>query len=318
MKNINIKKFLIYTLVLICSASCNKEEVLVPSSQDATYKHEFPENTPFDNITKEIYDNFDVKLLWTKVQNKDLNKNWTTSEISGAKKCNILSEEEAGKSINFLNDHIFSKINSKFFFKVLKPNLYVIDDLHKPTFGTMLMPVNYDLNGMDCWLFSFFGEGATKYPMYATDLHYLPTSEKEILNFRIKVFSGLFDQLFKIKEIEIPKEYIDNFDYVKAIKNKNTDDDDVDFYMNRGFCGTINTSKGLLAKLNSIRYTSPEKNFLSYMCLIAMYSKEDIENGAGIESVPFNNYPIIIKNYDFVDNYILTKYGYDLKQLHIL
>lgn len=301
-------------------SSCAKEDAITPTKQSEAGKYDFPENTKYDDITLSIYEKSGVQILWTKVKNLDVNRDWTTNEISLPKRCRIVSEEQASESIHFLNDYIFNKLDPKLFNKIMKPYLYVVDDLHKPTNGGTLQPLNFDLKGMDCWIFSFFGEGVEKYPSYKTSICVMPKTEAEIFTYRRRVFFALFSELIVQKHIVIPSVFGTDFDYKTRL---NMDPLHKDFSMNRGFCGVATLSSGRISALTTNAKNMTD-NFLSYVCLAATFSREEMTNGAAYpfytngSIIPYKGYSRVLQYYDFVYNYILTEYGYDLAQLHSL
>lgn len=319
MRPIYIMVFL--SALLICS--CTKEDAIIPTSQNSVGKYDFPENTKFDDITLSIFEKSGVQIFWTKVKSLDINRDWITNEISGAKRCRVLSEKQAEESINFLNDYIFSKIDAVFFNNILKPYVYIVDDLHKPTFGTTLMPLNFELTGIDCWVFSFFGEGEEKYPSYKTALNFLPETDDEIFTFRKRIFFELFTKMIKDGMIKIPSIFDTDFDYITKTKYNKADAKHADFFMNRGFCGKANAFKGKISSLSTTPGSTID-NFTAYVSLVASFSREQMMDGTAYPDytngavIPYGDYSKVLKYYDYVHDYILSEYGYDLKQLNSL
>lgn len=303
--------------------SCSKEDEITPTSQNVASKYDFPENTKYDDLTISIYEKIGAQVFWTKVKSSDMNKDWTTSELIGAKRCRVVNEQQAGESIIFLNDYIFSKIDPIFFNKVLKPYIYIVDDLHQSVGGSLQQPLNFNLKGMDCWAFSFYGEGASKYPSYPTDINFMPKTDAEIFKFRNRIFFELFNAMVTDKIIKAPTMFETDFDYITKLKYKKVDSKHDDFFMNRGFCGKVNIHYGRIGALLSTPL-KPNENFVTYMALVATYSRNEIINGTAYpiytdESiVPYSTYSKVLKYYDFVHEYILNNYGYDLNQLNSL
>lgn len=317
-----IKNILILSLILT-SISCVKDVDIIPSSASETSQHKFPEGTRFDDIAIEIFEKLDIKILWTNVQNKDVNKSWIST--GGDKEFGTLSEENAEKSIHFLNDHVFSKMNKELFFTVLKPNIYILYDFNSPAMVGFPMfgfyPIPYDLDGMDSWSFSLFGlsgdEAASKYPWYYPNTHKLPETDNDILKYRTGLFYKLFEKLIENGVIEIPQDFFDEFDYITEILYSESDADNENFYMNRGFCGFFNPVSAVFSPL---RGSTPTNNFIYYMFLVAVHGRDAIINkeaGISNEDIKFGNYPLVIKYYDLVHNYMKDKYDYDLNQLHV-
>lgn len=309
------------SILVICS--CAKEDKIIPTAQTEAGKFEFPENTKYDDITLSIYEKTGVQILWTKVRTIDINRDWATNELSSPKKSRIPSDEQAGESINFLNDYIFNKLDVQFFNKVMKPYIYIVEDLYKPVSAASLRPINFDLLGMDCWVFSFFGEGEAKYPMYKSDTCIMPRTDAEIFKYRRRIFFTLFEEMVKKGYIATLPEFGTDFDYATQTKYNATDAEDPNFTMNRGFCGTVNVTKGQISAITS-RPKDLTNNFLSYVCLVATFSREEMTNGTAYPIytnntiIPYKGYSKVLKYYDLVYNYILDEYGYDLTQLHSL
>lgn len=315
-----LKNRLIAIILFLALLSCGKEEALVASNPNSDSALKFPEGTSFDDITLSIYEKFGVKIYWSEnIKSVDISKTWTSDAGMASLNFGYLNEEQAGNMIHFLNDYIFSKTDPKLFNKVLRPNIYMLYDLNTLVFNVWLKPVTMELERMDHWLLSMYGEGAQKYPMFATQIHKLPSTDAEIFKYRRNVFTSFFNQLFKMGVIETPEQFKTEFDYTpRDLKYLSTDAEKSDFYMNQNFCGSANTISGDLTRISTTTSMPASKNFMSYLAFVYTYSKEDIENGAGIEGVPFKNYPKLLYFYDLVDQYMIEKYNYDLKQLHTL
>lgn len=310
-----LKNIFTLALILIVAISCNNEELLTAKSQKESVGLQFPENTKFDNITNEIYEKYDVKIFWgNQLSSSDVNRAWTST--SGKLFFNYLNEEQAGIHINFLNDYIFSCIDPTLFNKALKPNIYLLYDMNSLLWGLTYSPIKIKMGGIDNWLFSMFGEGLEKYPMYPTDLHIVPQTEAEILAYRRQIFVVMFNELYNKGVIKAPEVFSTEFSYEKLeLKYNFGDAEDPLFFMNRGFCGNVNYSSGNLNALYNQNLSNEKNNFLSYVAMVYRYSKSDIESGAGVNGVPFKNYPRLLELYDLVDNYFINTYNYDLKQL---
>lgn len=309
-----LKKILIGVIALFSIISCYEKEHLIATNSGDREELTFPEGTAFDNTTEAIYEKFGVRIFWgEQISSNYVNRAWIG--LSGKRFFNYLTEEQARKTIELLNDYVFSKIDAKLFNKALKPNIYLVYDLCT-VMGTGYAPEMIYRDPIDNWTFSFFGEGIKKYPMYPTQLHELPKTEDAKLKIRYILFSNMFNSLIEQGIIEIPTQFRTDFDYSKRnLKSKPGEANDPLFYMNQKFCGELNLTSSNIMKLSSTNTFSLTKNFLTYIILVSKYSREDIDNGAGVEGVPFKNYPEILKYYDLTEKYMIEKYGYDLKQL---
>lgn len=309
----NIRKILTIATLFLVLLSCSKEEALVASNPNSTTSLQFPEGTAFDDITVPIYEKFGVKIYWgDKINNSHVNRAWTSTDA--ALKFNYLNQEQAGNMIHFLNDHVFSKMNPDIFNRSLKPNIYLLYDLHTLWGGIFFSPIVAQYTGMDNWLFSMYGD-PDKYTLFPP--HKLPATNAEIRTFRKGLFMMLFVDMFDKGVIKMPVEFETEFDYTpRDLKYRTDDAQHPDFFMNHKFCGTVAFTTGSISQLWNTSGFTAKNNFLTYLTLVYTYSKEEIEAGAGINNIPFKKFPAILHYYDLVDKYMIEKYNYDLKQLH--
>ncbi len=304
-----MKNILILFAIIIIVVGCKKEDPIIPMGADAISGYEFPEGTPYDDITKRIFDEFDTQIIWKNLRSEDLNKVWTGSGISSGITALRATEEQAGEAINFLDECIFSKLDKDLFQKVMKQYVYIAYDAHKLVFGSFLMPVEREYDGINNWLFSLWGD-EYKYTLYTP--HHFPKTDEEFFLYRFKFFGSMFSELIKeLGIIEVPPLFRTDFVYGSGYK---VDPAHEKFFMKAGFCGKFNSFSGALGNVYSMTLYD---NFLSYVMLVAMYSREEIQTTAGMGNNLYKDYPLILEWYDYVDNYMIENYNYDLKQLHV-
>lgn len=304
-------KYLLLMVVLI-TFSCSKEESLTSTTVSLDEKYEFPEGTPYDDITKSIYDEFEVRIIY-----KGLTPTYMNQTLKGSYKMfDIMDEELAGRSIRFVKDHVFSKIDYELMRPVLKPYIYIAYDLRTPSV-TDYAPLKHEFEGLDFWIFCFQSRGKEFYPSRVPTT--FPETEADIKVQRGIIMDNILRKMVYRGLIEVPQVFYSDFDYKTAIKIATNQEKDENYFMKRGFIGKYSPSSFSFSTISyGISNENPQETFIKYMLFIAKFSKEDINAGEKLGTGLYKNFPIILKYYDLVDNYMIEKYNYDLKQIQKL
>lgn len=304
-------KYLLLVVVFL-TFSCSKEESLTSTTVSLDEKYTFPEGTPYDDITKSIYDEFGVRIIY-----KGLTPTYMNQTLKGLYKIfDIMDEELAGRSIRLVKDHVFSKIDYEFMKPVLKPYIYIAYDLRSPSI-TSYAPLKYEFEGLDFWIFCFQNRGKEFYPLHTPAT--FPETDAEIKVQRGIIMDNILRKMVSRGLIEVPQVFYNDFDYKTAIKVSVNQETDENYFMKRGFVGKYSPSFFIFSTIGySITSENPQETFIKYMLFIAKFSKEDIEAGEKLGTGLYKNFPKILKYYDLVDNYMIEKYNYDLKQIQKL
>lgn len=302
----------ILLVVLFFTLSCSKDdERLIASEITIGDKFLFPEGTPYDETITDINDKFNVKIIYKGVTSDDVNQ----ILIGNFYTISNLPDTSEEKTINFVNNHIFRFLKPELTTKVFRPYLYLVYDLRTPAGNTYAPDKFHNYDGMYAWTFCFEGR---KYGTYTAAK--FPQTETEIKKSRGVILFRIFRKMVEKEAITVPEEFFGNdFDYQKEILIKKGTEDSTNYFMKRGFIGNNTlTSFDFTTASYSVKNEGPTETFVKYMMFIARYSRKELEDGLKLENGVYKNYPKVMKYYDFVDNYMIQNYDFDLKKIQTL
>lgn len=304
--------YLLMTMIILLAFSCSKEESLVATQLTISERYVFPEGTPYDDLTESIFSEYGIRIIY-----KGLQPEYVNSSLKGSYKVyDIMSDELAEKSIRFVYENVLKKLKPELLKPVSKPYIYLTYDLRSPNGVGGYSPIKYEFAGLDNWIFCF--EGRNEFYPAATPITF-PEKEADVKVQRGIIIQNILRKMVAKNVIEIPELFYTDFDYVTPIKTATGTQNDPDFFMKRGFVGGIGTSSFSFSTSSyDIKKENSQDTFIKYLIFIAKFSKQDLENGEKLGPGVYKNFPKVMQYYDYVDQYMLEKYGYDLKQIQIL
>lgn len=293
--------------------ACYSEDEIVPSEKKMVLRFEFPQgNNSWDEDIISINDNFGVCLIYTDLEESDFNRAWTGAAGGLASmQGQGLNDEQAEFYTNFMKDHVFAYLYPELTKKVFPPYYYMAYDYHAAFKLSPEMIMKTDLtfgtDGLDFWVTCLEGEpnlllgGQTKRP---------ETAEEFLLN-RGEILYEVFKRAVDVGNIVVPDNFNDGIDYKTEVENRPGYEDEDNYYLKRGFPGTMASKFTSFSKLSDITSMTPAGNFVQYICLGMRYTKAECE-----EVFPSSKYPLIHEKRQLVMEYMKEKYNVDLAEIN--
>ena len=300
--------------------SCYKEDALEPTEGGVELRFKVPQgNNSWDEDIMQIYNDFGVYLVYDELSDADFNRSWTgaggafgsTYEGVGAK-----SDEMAKAYVDFMKTHIFPYLEGKqqVYKKILPMYWYLgynVNAHSKLDLGFMVLefyvPQLNLFDGLDFWSLCFFGDNATD-----DDPYFDPKTQKQYSQARNCILGYILSEAVKNGNIQIPAEFETGFDHQTGLVTDDNLDADPDYYLTRGYPGTVNMSKFASVSKPSNMGLPPtnENTFIGYVLLQMLYNPTELE-----EHYPSDKYPLVAEKFQYVYNYMKTAYGIDLREL---
>ncbi|MCB6972830.1 MULTISPECIES: hypothetical protein [Butyricimonas] len=283
-------------------ASCNDEDAIVPREADVVLRYQFPQGTnEWDEIAEEMKEKHDVYLIYKGFSPLDFSRAWAISgqtSYSGES----LTDEQAKNHVKFMKEHIFDYLPTDLSRSVLPMYYFLIHDYRTETVGwsggISTEAVTNFTGGLDFWANSIYNPSVTEFPA---------TWEK-LREHRIRIMKQFLESAIDRGKVVIPASFHDGFNYTKDINTWNTSD--VDYYLKRGFLGTLSGDIYNFGSIWGISYTNPTLNFLTYVFLGFRYTEEEF-----LSIYPPADYPLIQKKRLEVLDYMKEKYNIDLEAI---
>ena len=308
-------KYLFSLVFLATLLACEDEKNLTPRSSDAASlsRFEFPQgNNSWDRDLEEIANTLKTILVYTAFDSLDLNQRcsgtYTISRLG-----ETLDDEYAAFYADFFKNHIFAFLEPNLLTRVLPNYIYLVDDLRQKgswTYGYTPLACLWD--GLDYWAFSFrakeenlavidYGNGFVYKPYKPYDL---PKGSWEYKVRRTVILQNVETKIVEKGNVAIPVEFESggDFDYSKSFSSSMTADN---YFKKLGYLGQMTPT--------SYNFSNPsgkmtvQTNFTNYLKLGLRYTRDSV-----LIVYPPEQYPLIIKYYDFTMKYLKDKYGWDL------
>ena len=313
-----MKKHILWGLfTCIVLASCYKEDALSPTEGGIELRFEVPQgNNSWDDDINQIYKDFGVYLIYTDLKDADFNRSWTGTAVGsdGLYGQGCISNEMTNYYVEFMKKHVFAYINPQVTSKVLPMYWYLAYNVYSKSviefggiiFGTYIVPIHEIDDGLDYWSTCMFGEDNPDDP------YFIPTDRATLDKRRKMILGPIIEKAVKAGNIVIPTDFEIGFEHVTSLVNSLGMEDDPNYYLTRGYPGTVNTYKFL-------RITTPDHNklpptneetFIGYILISMFYNQAKIA-----EVYPADKYPLIAEKFSFVQKYMKEKYQIDLEAI---
>lgn len=300
--------------------ACYDEGALEPNPSTNGITYEFPEgNDSWDQDLQEIADRFDVKCIYKNLTIDDLTRSWTAgaSSIRGYYGSGLINDRQARLYTKFFKDNVFAFLNPDVVRSTLPAYFFFAHDYCSINTYTLSTGETWEYNGrptvsyngLGFWVFSYSSEVHNNaMPTMPTWQQFMFTGADSVKMMREMVLKNIFNLLIEDDIIDTPVAFEVGgelgFDYSTALVSSESDEN---YYKRRGFpdqfdnLSTWQTPRAL----NRIQDTDPTNNFFDYIKLGLRYSREEV-------LAEYADYPLIIRAYDHVVNYLNTNYGMDL------
>lgn len=315
-----MKKIYNVLAVLLCLivTSCYEEEALTPTEGGIELRFKVPQgNNSWDDDIAKIYDEFGVYLIYDDLDNSDFNRTWTGASIASYQGQSSLNDEMTESYVRFMKTHIFPYLkNKEVISKVLPMYWYLgynVNAYMKLDLGFFVMeyhtPQSNLFDGLDFWSLCMYGE-----PDPTTgEEFFTPKTQKEYSQSRNMILGEIFTKAVEYGNIKIPAAFDEGLDYTTSLVNGIGKEEDENYFLNRGFPGTVNLArfKNINEPSSGLPPTS-ERNFIGYMTILMLYNQTEIQ-----EEYPADKYPLVAEKLSFVYNYIKENYDLDLNEIAI-
>lgn len=322
-------KYLLCAILLL--ASCAKEDKINVRESFVYSKFEFPQgDNDYDDKLVGIYDEFNVKCIYKDISRDDLNKSWYSggSDVIGIYGKNIEDEKVLNFYATFLCDNIFPYFDPEITKSILPQYIYLVEDYYEkkanPFYPSDTVKYNkyYDglhvrnYDGLDFWGICFRGEphaGASGQKiqtlMPETVLDYIKFKEPFIKT----IIQKCIDKKIIVQASFISIEGAPDIDFVSPVKNNIKEVDDPNYFKRRGFPETLRSTlnyanPATVTNSGSKVKITPSELFVDYIWLGVRYTKEQIYKN-------YAAFPLVIKYYDKMAEYMLTNYKLDLNAI---
>lgn len=333
MKKIMLSMALLATVSL--HFSCYKEDAIAPSSSASSgQRYTFPQGTEEqDDIAKQVYDKFGVKIIYKGFKNSHFNLKWTdVGTVTG----NDIPADQQKEAVKFIADNIFGLLTPQVTKGILPMYFYVADSVaghsvlgSPPTIISLSnSSTTYISTGLDFW--SFCWNGVRPYNYYPQDATKGYQYSPQILAPRAPnsrtTSSGFYRRGVLLKEvinkainkgiIKVPEGFNDGIDFTTRIVNTPGTETDPNYYKNRGFPGRMSNAfrfdmTFITQPTNGGPGTNPQQNFIDYVDMAMRYAPGDSLN----TYYPPSLCPIIHQKYPIVVQYMKDKYNIDLVKI---
>lgn len=281
--------------------SCSDEDTIIPKDSEVVLRYEFPQGTnECDEIAKEIKEKHDVYLIYKGFSSLDFSRAWTlVGDVNYFGE--FLTDEKADVHVKFMQKHIFDYLPAELTRAVLPLYYFLIDDYRTETvnYSGSVSKTNVTnfAGGLDFWANSIYTATVTEFP----------STWEKLREHRTRIMRQFFEAAINRERIVIPASFDEGFDYVKAITSYPITDPN--YYMNRGFLGSLNVDAYNFGSIYSISSTNQVLNFLTYVFLGMRYTEEEFLANS------LATYPLIVKKRLEVINYMKEKYNIDLEAI---
>nr|WP_234131899.1 hypothetical protein [Bacteroides ovatus] len=304
--------------LLACMAftSCYEEDTLTPTEGGVELRFKVPQgNNSWDNDIAQIYEDYNVYLIYKDLQKEDFNRSWTgTTYGSGYEGQGCVNDEMTNYYVEFMKKQIFAYLNPPITSKVLPMYWYLGYNVHSKSvleiggviLASWIVPIHENRDGLDYWCTCMFGEDNPGDP-------YLIPTDRAMLDRRRKMILGpILEKAVKAGNIVIPEEFEAGFDHVTNLVRGLGMEDDPNYYLTRGYPGSVNTYvfNSISTPDNNSYPPTNEETFIGYMHLSMFYNQAQLA-----EEYPADKYPFLAEKFAFVQKYLKDKYQIDLEAI---
>lgn len=296
-------KYILLT-VLSCGfiAACSDEGKIIPGEAEVNARYEFPQGTNgWDDLAKTIKEEHDVYMIYKGFTQLDISRAWTAASEKNYNG-ESLTGEQASAQLKFMKQHFLDYLPAELTRSVLPLYYYLISEYRTESIsGTSVsksLITNFS-DGLDFWVSSIYTSTATTFP---------DTPEK-LKEHRVRILKQFLEAAIKRGVIGIPSSFNKDFDYTTAIKTYSWDSDDPNYYLKRGFLGSISGDNYDLGSVYSIGDVTQTGNFLTYVFSGMRYTGEEF-----LAKFPAE-YTLIHKKRLEVISYMKEKYHVDLEAI---
>ena len=190
----NMRNIYILWGLLACMAftSCYEEDTLTPTEGGVELRFKVPQgNNSWDNDIAQIYEDYNVYLIYKDLQRADFNRSWTGIAYgSGYEGQGCVNDEMANYYVEFMKKHIFAYLNPPITSKVLPMYWYLGYNVYSKSvlevggviLASWIVPIHENYDGLDYWCTCMFGEDNPSDPyLIPTDRALLDRRRKMIL-----------------------------------------------------------------------------------------------------------------------------------------
>lgn len=327
------KSYLMVIAALLVVVSCAKQEEAINVREvGVASTFEFPQgDTPTDQKLVEIYEQFGVRCIYKGFSKEDLNQSWSsgTTGKTGMEGEAISDEKLLNFYTTFFIENIFHFFKPENVRGIFPPTFYFIQNYSKKTLNIFWehpsfpnAPEYYGdvqeriFTGLGFWGFCFVADDYLDMLGMKKSLA-LPVTELDYAKRKELILKNIIDMMIKKGKIKYPK-FLDagiatDLDYVTAVTNTADKIDDKNYYKRRGFPEMLRSltiyasPSGVLNSGGKVKMTSGEL-FIDYLWLGVRYPKAEIE-------VNYKDFPLVLKYYKLVADYMLTNYELDLNAM---
>ena len=245
----NMRNIYILWGLLACMAftSCYEEDTLTPTEGGVELRFKVPQgNNSWDNDIAQIYEDYNVYLIYKDLQRADFNRSWTGIAYgSGYEGQGCVNDEMANYYVEFMKKHIFAYLNPPITSKVLPMYWYLGYNVYSKSvlevggviLASWIVPIHENYDGLDYWCTCMFGEDNPSDP-------YLIPTDRALLDRRRKmILAPVLEKAVKAGNIIIPEEFEMGFDHVTNLIAGLGMEDDPNYYLTRGYPGGVNTDR---------------------------------------------------------------------------
>lgn len=306
----------IVSLLFSCTGS---EDPLTPSDIDPVSRFTFPEgNDEWDDIFVDIHERYGLYPIYKSWNNTDLSKTWVGGAASLYTFEGRYFENGTLDSLSvvakFLRDDIFGHVGPDIVKSLYgnKDYLYIVNTYKAFSYGGIAFttPLMNAIEGMDFVLLSFYaplGDFGTGHPFLFEDR----SSMNQFIQRASMFYTFIVNAGISKKLIAVPSEILTGLDLTTRILVDDDDDNDSDYYLNRGFPDLVPTTFKVVNKPTKIGdFKTAEGVFGNYIRLAMRYDKDSI-------NTLYGNYPIVMEKYNLVVNHMKNNYDIDLQGIAI-
>lgn len=316
-----MKKLYSLAVLILCLSfsSCYKEDELAPSEGGIELRFKVPQgNHSWDADIAEIYQEYNVYLIYDQLTDADFNRTWTGGGMGATYQGqSAQSDEMAEAYVKFMETHIFPYLKGKQqVYKKIFPLYwymgYNVNAYSKLELGSISMEFHVPqctmFDGLDFWSLCMFGKEEP-----GQEAYFVPKTQAEYSQFRNMILGHILTEAVKNGNILIPEAFESGFDHVTNLKADIGTEEDPDYYLMRGYPGTVNMNrfKAITTPSNGLPPTN-EDTFIGYITIQMLYPQEKIK-----QVYPADKYPFMAEKFEYVYHYMKDTYDIDLNELAV-
>ena len=267
-------------------ACADDEDTLYPDDVKAC-RFTFPQGDgEYDKKIEDFYEKHDCYIIYKDITNGDINRAWLNTWNDVWYEVTPIDVQNIGFYYDFYDKNLFQHFKEQHL-RFLPMYLYILEEM--TTEGNKL----------------YFRTGGLDYLCISGTEEELDENKRHI---RQNLTWTLMSKLIALDSIRIPEEFTVGINYTRSVNT--SDPKNSDYYINRGFVGTINNDFTGEGRLWEADWTSQDDDFIRYLKSSIYYDEAGF-----LERYPPDVYPLVKKRYDLVTAYMKKEYGIDLKAI---